>query len=47
LQKQTSRVAQLIGFECTTSFHRAFQRWTAGTPMKYRKVRRGGAAPAP
>jgi AraC-like DNA-binding protein len=33
-------VALLLGFSETAAFHRAFRRWTAQTPLEYRRGRR-------
>ena len=36
-----SEIAFLLGFSQSAAFHRAFKRWTAQTPLEYRRSRRG------
>jgi AraC-like DNA-binding protein len=36
-----SELAYLLGFSQTTSFHRAFKRWSSVTPLEYRNAHRG------
>ena len=37
---ELSDIACRLGFSHTTGFHRAFKRWTGGTPLDYRRAQR-------
>jgi len=37
-QKSIEEVAHEVGFSSAANFHRAFQRWTGGTPSAYRRA---------
>jgi AraC-like DNA-binding protein len=36
-------VAYLVGYDDSTSFHKAFKQWTGSTPAEYRTRRRSSA----
>jgi AraC-like DNA-binding protein len=36
-------VAHLVGYDDSTSFHKAFKQWTGSTPAEYRTRRRSSA----
>jgi AraC-like DNA-binding protein len=39
-ERPMSEIALLLGFSQSAAFHRAFKRWTAQTPLEYRRARR-------
>jgi len=40
-----SEVAERLGFAEPSAFHRAFRKWTGGTPGEYRQTPHAGATP--